>query len=128
MDKDTLLLRQIHPGWVQADSVSALAIIPTVQNFQPSRNDEGGLSTYNSEKYTPQAAFDHFIGEGYKTTGVMGLTLEECTDASLACSENNYPFDGHCIIDFNVIEKEKWKDTSRKIYRLALSRNWLYKK
>ena len=61
MDPNTLLLRQVHPSFVQAENVSAQVfytlmqgLAVTSQVFKPTPKDENQLSVYNGDKFTPE--------------------------------------------------------------------------
>lgn len=68
MNQDTLLLRQIHPSFVQASNVSAQVFSVTSQAFKPTPKDEYMLSVYNGDKFQPDVAYEH-----YTTMGIGNL-------------------------------------------------------
>jgi len=114
MHQDTLLLRQVHPSFVQADKISSQVFTITSQVFRPTPKDENKLSVYNGEKFTPEGSLSHFrkIDANNKSYGVVAVTAQECNNEDLNCEENNDPFDGHSIIDFTgltngLIEKKQ---------------------
>ena len=55
MNSQTLLLRQIHPSFIQQGRV-------TSQAFRPTPKDEMKLSVYDGDQMTPEEAFEHFVG------------------------------------------------------------------
>jgi hypothetical protein len=56
MQSDTLLLRQIHPGFIQNGRV-------TSQAFRPTPKDKKKLSVYDGDKIDPEAAYRHYTEE-----------------------------------------------------------------
>jgi hypothetical protein len=53
MNAQTLLLRQIHPSFVQQGRV-------TSQAFRPTPKDESKLSMYDGDQITPEASWRHY--------------------------------------------------------------------
>jgi hypothetical protein len=77
MTDETLLLRQIHPTHVQGSVVSAQAFTEVISSsaFIPTPNDEGKLSVYNEEKFTPEKSFEHFTTTmNRQSAGVLGVS------------------------------------------------------
>ncbi|HEY0274370.1 MAG TPA: hypothetical protein VGC22_14350 [Chitinophaga sp.] len=126
MKEDTLLLRQIHPYFVQADQISSLAFA-TSQAFRPTPKDINLLSVYNGNKFTPEASHKHFTEMNNKSCGVLGLTVAECKGEGLASFENNDPFDGHAVIDFNNLSKGQIDKKAKKLKSIAQTRGWLFR-
>jgi hypothetical protein len=68
----TLLLRQIHPSFVQAGNV-------TSQAFRPTPKDQKLLSAYDGDSVDPQSAWRHYTTVWkLDSVGVMALTCDEC--------------------------------------------------
>ncbi|XZF13494.1 hypothetical protein ACTHGU_17075 [Chitinophagaceae bacterium MMS25-I14] len=127
MDSETILLRQIHPTFVQADNVSVQAFSVTSQAFKPTPKDEGKLSVYNSEKFTPESSYNHFTSGEFKSSGVLGVSKAECNAEELNCIEDNNPFDGHTYIDFTALSGNQIEKKAKKLRNAALTRGWLYR-
>lgn len=129
MQKDTLLLRQVHPSFIQADKISSQVFSITSQVFKPTPKDNNKLSVYNGEKYSPQESHTHFtnIDKSYKSHGVVAVSVEECNNEVLNCEENNIPFDGHSFIDFEPLSINQIEKKAKKLKNYAMSRGWLYK-
>jgi hypothetical protein len=130
MTDDTLIMRQVHPSWVQGDTVSSLVF--TSQTFRPTPKDEGLLSSYNERYFEPEQAFQHFTTEPPKlpSAGVVGVTRLECTSEELPVIEDNDPFEGHCSVDFNGLSKGRIKAKGGILRDYAVLRGtngWLYK-
>ena len=129
MHQDTLLLRQVHPSFVQADKISSQVFTITSQVFRPTPKDENKLSVYNGEKFTPEGSLSHFrkIDANNKSYGVVAVTAQECNNEDLNCEENNDPFDGHSIIDFTGLTNGLIEKKAKKLKVVAMNRGWLYK-
>jgi len=129
MNSSATLLRQVHPSFVQADTISSQVFTITSQVFRPTPKDEGLLSTYNGEKFTPEASHTHFTSEsGNQSFGVVGVTGDECDAQQLKWGEDNDPFDGHSYVDFNGLTNKAIETKAKFLKKIAMGRGWLYKK
>lgn len=132
MRGDILLHRQIHPSWVQKDSISSQAFLAENNiaslSFTPSEKDAKKLSLYNGEKYTAEEAFVHYT-KFFNSTGVLSVTVDEVyTVDELEIEEDNNPFDGHTIINYtNVSTPSQIKKKARKLKNIAVARGWTHK-
>jgi hypothetical protein len=127
MEKETLLHRQVHPSFVQADKISVQVFI-TSQVFKPTPKDDNKLSVYNSEKFTAKESFSHFVSEPKNNSiGVVSVNLEECNLEELTVVEDNFPFDGHCHIDFKDLTSNQVEKKAKKLKIAAINRGWQYK-
>jgi hypothetical protein len=127
MTQETLLLRQVHPSFVQAGHISSQAFSVTSQAFKPTPKDENKLSVYNGDKFSAKASHDHFINPGLnKSAGVVAVTPAECNIEGLRCEENNIPFDGHAIIDYTGLTSNQIDKKAKKLRTIAVNRGWLY--
>jgi hypothetical protein len=129
MHQNTLLLRQVHPSFVQADKISSQVFNITSQVFRPTPKDENKLSVYNGERFTPEVSYTHFkkIDENNKSYGVVAVTVQECGSENLSCEEDNDPFDGHSIIDFTSLNNGQIEKKAKKLKAFAITRGWLYR-
>ncbi|MDI9364495.1 MAG: hypothetical protein QM541_06070 [Flavobacterium sp.] len=127
MEKETLLHRQVHPSFVQADKISVQVFI-TSQVFKPTPKDDNKLSVYNSEKFTAKESFSHFVSEPKNNSiGVVSVNFEECNIEELTVVEDNLPFDGHCHIDFKDLTSNQVEKKAKKLKIAAINRGWQYK-
>lgn len=126
MKKNSLLHRQVNPGFLQADGVSSQVFSVTSQTFKPTPKDEQKLSVYNGEKYTAEDSYTHFKEEGYPSAGVLSLEVTECENESLSVFEDNNPFDGHTYIDFTNLSGSSTEKKAKKLKKYALDRGWQY--
>lgn len=121
MTPDTLLLRQIHPSFVQDGRV-------TSQAFRPTPKDECHLSVDNGDRITAETAWRRFTSDpACKSTGVQAITQGDCAAQTLPVIEDGNPHPEHCSIDFSAFDK-KTIETKAKIFRAsAATRGWLFK-
>jgi hypothetical protein len=73
---ETLLLRQIHPVFIQNDRV-------TSQAFRPTPKDHGQLSVYDGDMISAEESWKHHTGLGLESEGVLAVTVRECEAESL---------------------------------------------
>jgi hypothetical protein len=119
LNNETLLLRQIHPSWVNADGISSEA-------FNPSTKDNGKLSAYSGDLFTAEKSFDHYTAT-QDSVGVLAVTNEECVNEHLVCNLDNAPFEGHVSVDYNPHPKKTCKKVAKKLRNIAISRGWQFK-
>lgn len=112
----TLLLRQIHPSFVQASRV-------TSQAFRPTPKDEGLLSVYDGDLIAAEAAFTHYTTElRHASIGVMAVTVSECADEGLPARADPEPFPEHAVIDFTSLTDGQREKKSKKLKAKAEGR------
>lgn len=120
MTDDTLLLRQIHPSFVQSGRV-------TSQAFRPTPKDEFLLSFYDGDRMEPQAAWQHFVAAPEcRSSGVMAVTRARCLEQDLLVDADGVPFPEHVSVDFSGFEKNVIEKKAKLLARLAQVRGWLY--
>jgi len=56
MKKETLLMRQVHPNFMDGGT-------PTSVAFRPFPNDRGKLSVYDGDLISPEGSFIHWTTE-----------------------------------------------------------------
>jgi len=126
MDSQTLLLRQIHPNFVQKSEISWLAFEATSAAFNPTPKDRNQLSVYNGAKFSAKAAFDHFT-VALPSAGVLAVSQAEVDLIGLSSQEDNIPFDGHAYIDFSMISSSGQRKSKAKLLKkMAMTRDWLH--
>lgn len=121
MTDSTMLLRQIHPAFVQADQA-------TSQAFRPTPKDAGKLSVYDGDKITAEKSWSHYTSTlGYESAGVMGLLVAECTKSNVGAAADPVPFPEHCVIDFGDLTSKAADNAAKLLKRAANSRGWLHR-
>jgi hypothetical protein len=120
MNSDTLLLRQVHPSWIQQGRI-------TSQVFQPTPKDKKRLSVYDGDKISPEQSWIHFAEcLGYSSIGVMAVTVGECKEEGLSTQSDPDPFPEHIIIDFIDFSENQIKQKAKRLKAAAEKRSWLY--
>lgn len=120
MNPDTLLLRQIHPEFVQNGR-------PTSQAFRPTPKDENRLSVYNGAMITASASWVHYTGTlKFESAGVMALAHAECASGQLNVIEDGVPFQAHCSVDFSALKRSDIEKKSKRLAAFAKDRGWLF--
>jgi hypothetical protein len=121
MNGDTLLLRQIHPSFIQAG-------FATSQAFRPTPKDENLLSVYDGDMISPELAWHHYTKDlGLRSGGAAGLTVAECQSESLPSRPDPEPFPEHAIIDFSDLTDKQCRSKSKRLQAKAEARGWLYR-
>lgn len=118
MTPETLLLRQIHPSFVQGGRV-------TSQAFRPTPKDDNMLSVYDSSQVSAEESVQHFLAQpGCKSSGVMAVSNLECTMNELLVIADGVPFDAHVSIDFSPHSKSEIEKKAKHLSRCAQQRGW----
>ena len=120
MTRDTLLLRQVNPAWVQKGRV-------TSQVFKPTPQDRKRLSVYDGGQVTAEEAWKHYSEElGLASVGVLGVTVGECEDQALAAESDPEPFPAHAVIRFDTCTESQIPKKAKRLTKAAEARGWLY--
>ncbi|MFK9003992.1 hypothetical protein [Pseudomonas pergaminensis] len=121
MKGSTQLLRQVNPSWIQDGRI-------TSQTFSPTPKDDKKVSCYDGDQITAPNAHDHFVvGLGFKSVGVVSVTVDECQSMDLPALPDPAPFKEHAVIDFEGFEKGEIKRKAKELRIIAEQRDWLYK-
>lgn len=120
MTDDTLLLRQVNPQFIQDGRLSS-------QVFRPFPKDENKLSVYDGDMITAEQSWKHFTGLGYKSSGVVAVSVQECDGQSLIAVSSPKIFKEHAHIDFSGFSKSQVEAKAKKLLILAIARGWLHK-
>jgi len=117
---DSLLLRHVHPAWVQNDR-------PTSQVFKPTAKDgHTELSVYDHELISVDDSLDHYQNVlGNETAGVLAVSVAECVELHLEARSDPAQFKEHAVIDFKDSGPSQIKKKGKKLCLLALNRGWL---
>jgi glucose/arabinose dehydrogenase len=120
MTEATVLLRQVHPTFIQQGRV-------TSQAFRPTTKDDGQLSVYDGDLIQPPAAWDHYTGTlGFASDGVLGITVGEVGTESLPATPDPDYFAEHAIVDFREFNSREIEKKSKRLKVFAVGRGWLY--
>jgi hypothetical protein len=121
MNDQTVLLRQVHPGFIPDGQL-------TSQAFMPFPKDEGKPSVYDGDQISPADSHAHYTQKlGFKSDSVWGVSCAEVTEIGLA----SYPdpkedFPSHALIDFTVKPQTEFRKLAKKLKAKALARGRLY--
>lgn len=120
MSPNTLLLRQIHPSFVQDGRV-------TSQAFRPTPKDELQLSVDNGDHVSAEQAWRRFIANpACASVGVQALAHSDCTAHELPVIEDGQPYPEHCSIDFSAFDKKTIEKKAKLLRAAAEARGWLF--
>lgn len=120
MTASDLLLRQIHPGFIQRGRA-------TSQAFRPTPKDEGQLSVYNGNMIEPQPVWQHYSEVLKKASvGVRAVSRDECMALSLPITSDPTPFPEHVLIDFRAFDKKRVESMAKQLRHQAEARGWLF--
>jgi hypothetical protein len=117
---ETLLLRQIHPNFIQTDKVSSQAFCPTPK-------DQAKLSVYDGDMITPENSWKHYTERGLESGGVLAVTVHECKTESLGAYSSPQIFPEHAHIDFAGLTGSATKGKAKRLRQFALGRGWRHR-
>lgn len=117
----TLLLRQIHPSFVQAG-------FATSQAFRPTPKDESKLSVYDGDQIVAEASWIHYTTKlQLASAGTVAVSVAECEAENLAARPEPLPsFPEHAVIDFTGLTEGQCRTKSKKLQAKAQTRGWLH--
>ncbi len=120
MTDNTLLLRQVHPTFVQQGAVTSQAFRPTIEH-------DWKLSVYDGDQIEAKPSWEHYTTVQQKeSAGVLGVAVIECVALDLPVAASPEVFREHCDIDFAGLPA-KLVDRKGKLLRdRATARGWLY--
>lgn len=120
MIDQTLLLRQIHPSFMQAGRI-------TSQAFRPTPKDENKLSVYDGDQITAEASWVHFTKTpDCRSAGVMAVSTAQCVALALDVIADGVPFPEHVSIDYSGFTKSEIEKKAKVLKGCAEARGWLY--
>ena len=120
MNDLTLLLRQIHPSFMQAGRI-------TSQVFRPTPKDENKLSVYDGDQITAEASWAHFTSTpDCRSAGVMAVSKGQCVELALGVIADGVPFPEHASIDYSSFTKSETEKKAKVLKGCAEARGWLY--
>ncbi|MCX7047870.1 MAG: hypothetical protein NTX50_20590 [Candidatus Sumerlaeota bacterium] len=120
MNVRTILLRQVHPAWVQQGQI-------TSQVFKPTPKDNRRLSVYDGDMISPEKAWTHYFEVLHcQSVGVMGVSVGECHIFGLSAAPAPAVFPEHAVIDFSNLSNSQVQKKAEYLRDKAVSRGWLY--
>lgn len=121
MTPDTLLLRQIHPSFIQDGRI-------TSQAFRPTPKDEFLLSVDDGDRISAEASWQRFTANpACKSVGVQAVSKAECTAQELTVIEDGIPHPELCSVDFTAFDKTAIEKKSKLLRAQAEKHGWLFR-
>lgn len=121
MNSETLLLRQVHPTFVEKGHVSS-------QAFMPFPKDDGLLSVYDGDQISAAAAYQHFTKKlQFKSAGVWSVTVVEANNIDLPTRPDPLEdFAEHAVIDFKAHSPKTSRKLAKRLRDSAAARGCLH--
>ena len=123
MKLTTLLLRQVHPSFVDRGRI-------TSQVFKPTTKDNDKLSVDDGDNTTAEAAFRNYTEcRNRQSVGVVAVTLDECDKLKLPVNPDPLKCDpSHTVIDFSGLSRNKQEAKAKILKNYADVRGWQYRR
>ncbi len=125
-DSDEVLLRQIHPNFYDDNH-------PASPQFAPTPKDQGKLSVDRSAITTAGAAHVLFIGNGFASAAVYGVSVGEFGAERLPCHADPLKAEGtlaanpaHAYADFSAATVNESKKIAKRLRNIAVKRGRLH--
>jgi hypothetical protein len=120
-DASEVLLRQVHPSFLQDGEPSSQAFVPTPK-------DEGQLSIARGSLTTAESAFLHYTTVLQKdSAGTWGVTVGEASGASLNSFDAPRPdVPAHGFIDFRSLSVNQARRKGQVLKGWARERGRIY--
>ena len=125
-DKDEVLFRQIHPKFYDNGE-------PSSQPFRPTDKDGNKLSVDRSHLTSAQASYELFVGNGYESDAVYGLSVGEFDEENLPCisdplqsNEQIQANPAHAYADYSAHGTNKQKNIAKRLKKKAIDRGILH--
>ena len=120
MNSETMLLRQVHPTWIQRDRM-------TSQAFRPTPKDGKKLSVYDGDLISPEKAWEHYTQQlELRSAGVVAVSEGECRGFGLPVISDPEPFPEHVLIDFSGYSEKEIRSKAQSLRAAAERRKWLF--
>jgi hypothetical protein len=118
MNDGTLLLRQVHPTFVQQGRI-------TSQVFKPSTKDNNELSVYDGDQISADAAWRHYTENLHlASAGVVAVAVAECVENGLQARLDPRRFPEHAVISFVGIATSQFEKVAKRLKLAAERRGW----
>lgn len=120
-DELQLLLRQVHPSWIQQGRVSS-------QSFSPTPKDAGLVSVYDGSLIDAPQSFIHYTHElKLNSAGVVAVSTAEVAAVNLAWRSDPKPYPEHAVIDFTSVQSaSQLRARASALAEKARQRSWLH--
>ena len=117
MTADTLLLRQVHPKFMDGAVV-------TSQAFMPFPRDDGKLSVYDGDQIGASDAHQHYTRTlGNQSSGVWAVTKAVADGEGVEGGPDPLPdFPAHAKIDFGSMSEKMCRKIAKRLKAFANAR------
>ena len=127
IDENEIMLRQVHPKFIENDRV-------TSQAFRPTQKDDKKLSVSRDSLTNAKDSFDLYTAKReLSSVGVWGVTIAEIKENSDLSVKSDPLTDpvidkAHALVDFSKLESDaKIRKAADKLVSKARNRGVLYK-
>jgi hypothetical protein len=121
MNKETPLLRQIHPAQIKPDgTVSSLA-------FRPMSGHDDKLSNHNGDLFTPEESYVHSETMGLRSVGVFSIECFVYDELCLPYEQDDHGFVGHVSVSFAGLSKGGKEKLSARLREHAIRKGWAHR-
>jgi hypothetical protein len=119
---DEMLYRQVSPSFLKVGNVLSSQV------FRPTSKDGGLLSVDRSSLVdSSESSLIRFNGNGGRSMGVLGATIEEFGAQGLNCHEETLPFNpAHAVANFQGLTRGQCESKSKVLLAYAETRGYLY--
>ena len=125
-DQEEILFRQIHPHFFDNGE-------PSSNRFMPSGKDQNKLSVDRSSLTTAEQSHSLYVGNGYQSVAVFGLTVGEFNVEDISCwpdpilaTEISVANPAHALADFSSHASNKNKLIAKRLKRAVITRGCLF--
>ena len=120
MTENTLLLRQVHPSFIQQGHI-------TSQIFKPTPKDGKLLSVYDGDQINAEDSWEHYVNTlHYQSAGVLAITVSECHEKGLTARSEPRLYPEHAVIDYSKCTETQIKKKAKYLKHYAENRGWLF--
>jgi hypothetical protein len=119
MNAEALLLRQIHPSFLNDGEPSSAALRPTPK-------DQDRLSFEDGDRIAPEASWRRDTAGALHSAGVLGVQARACRDEDLTIDPDGEPHPEHVSVDFTGKSSGQRKQIAKRLRDHAMRRGWLY--
>ena len=121
MNSETLLLRQVHPVFLEDGLVSS-------QAFAPFPKDEGLLSVYDGDLISARDALRHYTEQlQLQSGGVWAVQVSQTDEIGLSSRPDPLEnFEQHAVIDFTAHSAKTARKLAKKLRDFAIARGCLH--
>lgn len=125
-DLDEVMLRQVHPSFIEDGE-------PSSQPFRPTPKDDSQLSVDRGSMTTAKESYDLYVSGRLSSIAVYGVSVGEFGDEGVAChpdpivaAQGTAANQAHAYADYSVHTDGKQKTVAKRIKLKAIARGRLH--